>query len=114
MQEDVAVRKEVKEEEAGRRKWKLKHRQYLLGVWTRLPNLYTAWLGPLRVMYSGLTQNVFRLDRVKSSYCDCPEKKPMEVCSNASCFTCFSSGSSSSEVAEFCLNLHLVYFIAWA
>jgi hypothetical protein len=27
MQEDVAERKEVKEEEAGRRKWKLKHRQ---------------------------------------------------------------------------------------
>jgi hypothetical protein len=27
MQEDVAVSKEVKEEEAGRRKWKLKHRQ---------------------------------------------------------------------------------------
>jgi hypothetical protein len=26
-QEDVARRKEVKEEEAGRRKWKLKHRQ---------------------------------------------------------------------------------------
>jgi hypothetical protein len=27
MQEDVAAKKEVKEEEAGRRKWKLKHRQ---------------------------------------------------------------------------------------
>jgi hypothetical protein len=27
MQEDVAGRKEVKEEEAGSRKWKLKHRQ---------------------------------------------------------------------------------------
>jgi hypothetical protein len=27
MQEDVAGRKEVKEEEAGRRKWKLRHRQ---------------------------------------------------------------------------------------
>jgi hypothetical protein len=27
MQEDVARRKEVKEEEVGRRKWKLKHRQ---------------------------------------------------------------------------------------
>jgi hypothetical protein len=26
MQEDVAGRKEVKEENAGRRKWKLKHR----------------------------------------------------------------------------------------
>jgi hypothetical protein len=26
-QEDIARRKEVKEEEAGRRKWKLKHRQ---------------------------------------------------------------------------------------
>jgi hypothetical protein len=28
MQEDVAGRKEVKEEEAGSRKWKLKHIQY--------------------------------------------------------------------------------------
>jgi hypothetical protein len=27
VQEDVARRKEVKEEEAGKRKWKLKHRQ---------------------------------------------------------------------------------------
>jgi hypothetical protein len=27
MQEDVAGRKEVKEEEAGRSQWKLKHRQ---------------------------------------------------------------------------------------
>jgi hypothetical protein len=27
MQEDVAVRKKVKEEDAGSRKWKLKHRQ---------------------------------------------------------------------------------------
>jgi hypothetical protein len=28
MQEDNTRRKEVKEEEAGRRKWKLKHREY--------------------------------------------------------------------------------------
>jgi hypothetical protein len=28
MQEDVAGRKEVKEEGAGRRKWRLKHRQF--------------------------------------------------------------------------------------
>jgi hypothetical protein len=28
MQQDDARRKEVKEEDAGRRKWKLKHRQY--------------------------------------------------------------------------------------
>jgi hypothetical protein len=27
-QEDVARRKEFKEEEAGRRKWRVKHRQY--------------------------------------------------------------------------------------
>jgi hypothetical protein len=38
----------------------------------------------------------------------------VDVCSNASCFTCFSSGSSSPEVAEFCPTLRLVYFIAWA
>jgi hypothetical protein len=42
MQEEIAGRKEVKEEEAGRRKWKLNHRQCELWVWTRLPNLYTA------------------------------------------------------------------------
>jgi hypothetical protein len=30
MQEDDARRKEVKEEGAGRRKWKLKHRQFKL------------------------------------------------------------------------------------
>jgi hypothetical protein len=33
---------------------------------------------------------------------------------NASYFTCFSSGSSSPEVAEFCPTLRLVYFIARA
>jgi hypothetical protein len=38
----------------------------------------------------------------------------VDVYSNASCFTCFSSGSSSTEVAEFCPTLRLVYFIAWA
>jgi hypothetical protein len=70
-------------------------------------------MGPLvRVTYSGLTQSMFRLDRVKSTSCDYPEKIPVPVDSNASCFTCFSSGSSSPEVAEFCPTLRLVYFIA--
>jgi hypothetical protein len=58
MQEDVARRKEVKEEGAGRRKWKLNTDSInsSIWVWTRLPNLYTAWMGPLvRVTYSGLT-----------------------------------------------------------
>jgi hypothetical protein len=64
----------------------------------------------VRVMYSGLTQRVFRLDRVKSNSCDCPEK--IAVDSNANCFMSFSSGSNSPEVAEFCPTLHLVYFIA--
>jgi hypothetical protein len=55
---------------------------------------YTAWMGPLvRVTYSGLTQSVFRLDRVKSISCDCPENIPLDVDSNASCFTsCISGG----------------------
>jgi hypothetical protein len=102
MQEDDAARKKVKEEYSGRRKW----------VWTRLPNLYTACMGPLvRVTHNGLTQSVFILYRVKSSSCDCPEKIPVD--SIASCFTCFSSGSSSPKVAEFCPTLRLVYFIAW-
>jgi hypothetical protein len=51
---------------------------------------------------------------VKSSSCDCPEKIPEDVDSNASCFTCFSSGSSSPEVLEFCLTLRFVYVIAQA
>jgi hypothetical protein len=39
----------------------------------------TAWMGPLlRVMYSGLTQSVSRLDRVNSSSCDFPEKIPVD------------------------------------
>jgi hypothetical protein len=70
--------------------------------------LYTAWMGPLvRVTYSGLTQSVFRLDRMKSSSCDCPAKIPVD--SNASCFTYFSSGSRTPEVVEFCPTLRLVY-----
>jgi hypothetical protein len=36
-----------------------------------------AWMGALvRVTYSGLTQSVFRLDRVKSSSFDLPAKFP--------------------------------------
>ena len=70
-------------------------------------------MGPLgRVTYSGLTQSVFRLDRVKSSSCDLPAKIPVD--SNASCFTCFSSGVSSPEIAEFCPTLRLIYVIARA
>jgi hypothetical protein len=63
---------------------------------------------------SGLTPSLFRLYRVKSSSCDCPAKIPVVIDSNASCFTCFSSGISSPEVADFCLTLRLVYFIAQA
>jgi hypothetical protein len=67
-------------------------------------------MGPLvRVTYSGLTQSVFILDRMKSISCDCPEKVPVDMDSNASCFICFSSGSSSLKVAEFCPTLRLVY-----
>jgi hypothetical protein len=72
-------------------------------------------MNPLvRVKYSGLTQNVLILDRVKSSSCDCPTKIPVAVDSNASCFTRFSSGSSSPEVSKFCPSLRSVYFIARA
>jgi hypothetical protein len=71
--------------------------------------LYTAWIGPLvRVKYSGLTQSVFRVDRVKSNSCDCPAEIPVDVNSNARCFYCFSSGSSSPEVAVFCPTLRLL------
>jgi hypothetical protein len=79
----------------------------------QITNFFTAWIGPLvRVTYSGLIQSVFILDRVRSGSCDCPERIPVD--SNVSCFKCFSSGSSSSEVAEFCPTLRLVYVIAWA
>jgi hypothetical protein len=83
-------------------KWKFKHRQCQLWVWIRLPNLYTPWMGPLvSVMYSGLTQSVFRLDIVKSSSCDCPAKITVDVCFNSSCFKCFSSAISSPELRSF-------------
>jgi hypothetical protein len=68
----------------------------------------------VRVMYSGLTQSLFRLDRVKYSSCDCPAKIPVAVDYNDSCFTCFSFGSSSPKVVGFCPNLCLVYVIAQA
>ena len=71
-----------------------------------------GWAPWVRVAYSGPTQSVFRLDRVKSSSCDLPAKIPVD--SNASCFTCFSSGVSSPEIAEFCPTLRLVYGIARA
>jgi hypothetical protein len=115
MQKDDAGRKKVKEEGAGRRKWKLKHKQCRLSTLglDQITKFVYCWMRPLvRVMYSGLTQRVFILDRVKSSSCDCPAKIPVD--SNASSFTYFSSGSSSPEVAEFCPTLRLVYFIAWA
>jgi hypothetical protein len=67
---------------------------------------------PWWVMYSSLTQSVFRLVRVKSSSCDCQTEIPVD--SNVSCFISFSSGSSSPEIAEFCPILRLVYFIAQA
>jgi hypothetical protein len=110
--EDVARRKEVKGEDAGRRKGKLKHRQcrlLTLGL-DQITKLYTTWMGSLvRVTYRSLTHCLFRLDRVKSSSCDCPSKSPVDVDvdSNASCFTCFGSGSSSPEVVEVCPTLLL-------
>jgi hypothetical protein len=113
MQGDITGRMEVKEEEAGSGNSITDSGSCQLWVWNRLPNLYIAWMGPLiRVTYSGLSQIVFRLDRMKSSSFDCLPKIPVD--SNASCFTCFSSGSSSPKVAEFCPTLHLVYFIAQA
>jgi hypothetical protein len=46
MQKDVAGRKKVKEEDAGRRKWKLKHRQ--------------CWL--LTLGLEQITKFIYRLD----------------------------------------------------
>jgi hypothetical protein len=69
--------------------------------------------GPLmRVTYSGLTQRLFRLDRMKSSPCDIPAKIPVEY--NSCCFKSFSTGITSHEVALFCPTLCLVYVIAQA
>jgi hypothetical protein len=64
------------------------------------------------VMHSRLAQSVIRLDRVKSSSCDL--SATFSVDSNASCFTSFSSGVSSPEIAEFCPTLRLVYAITQA
>jgi hypothetical protein len=70
-QEDVARRKELKEEETGSGNSSIDSIKSHLWLRTRLPNLYTTWIGPLvRVKYSGLTQSVFRMGRVKSSSCD--------------------------------------------
>jgi hypothetical protein len=66
------------------------------------------------VTYSGLTQSMYRLDRVKSISCHCPEEIPVDLFSNASCFMSFSSGSISPKVADFCPTLCLVHFIVWA
>jgi hypothetical protein len=81
MQEDDAGKKKVKGLKAGRRKWKLKHRHCKLlnlGLDQITKFVYRLY-GPLfRVTYSGLTQSVFILDRVKSSSCDCPEKIPVD------------------------------------
>jgi hypothetical protein len=75
--------------------------------------MYTAWMGYLvRVTYSGLNQRLFRLDRLNSSSFYFPENIFVDVYSNVSCFTTFSSGSSSPEVVEFCQTLRLVYVIA--
>jgi hypothetical protein len=59
-------------------------------------------MGPLVIIvkYSGLSQGVLIMDRVKSSSFDNQEKIPVD--STSRCFTSFSSGSSSPEVAEFC------------
>jgi hypothetical protein len=74
--------------------------------------LLLRWAPWVRVAYSSQTQSVFRMDRVKSSSCDLPAKFPLD--SNTNCFTCFSSGVSSPEIAEFCPTLRLVYVIARA
>jgi hypothetical protein len=72
-------------------------------------------MGPLvRITCSGLTQSVFILDRVKSGSYEFPLKIPVDVCSNARCFTSFSSDSNLPEVLEFCLTLCLVYVITSA
>jgi hypothetical protein len=72
-----------------------------------------AWMSPLaRLPYCGLTQILFRMDRVKFSSCDYQVKILVAVDSNASCFRSFSSGSSSPKVAEFSLILCLVNVIA--
>jgi hypothetical protein len=52
----------------------------------------------------------FRLERVKSSSCDCPAKISLD--SIDSCFTHYSSGSSSPKVAEFFLNFCFFFAIS--
>jgi hypothetical protein len=64
----------------------------------------------VRLIYSGIIQSVFRLDRVKSSYCDCQGK--ISVVSNSRWFTCFSSCSNWPKVVDFCPTLQLTW--PWA
>jgi hypothetical protein len=75
-QEGRKWRKKRQEEQSGN--WSTDSVRCQLWVWTRWPNLYTL----VRVTYSGLTQSVFRLDRVKSSSCDCPAKISVDIYPN--------------------------------
>jgi hypothetical protein len=59
-----------------------------------------GWAPWVRVAYSSQTQKG-------------PAKMSTSVDSNASCVTCFTSGVSSSKIAEFCSTLRLVYATAW-
>jgi hypothetical protein len=87
-EEDVAKRKKTKEEEAGS------------GSLCTDRVIYGS--GPDYQIYItiGLTQRVFRLDRVKSSTSDFPAKIPVD--SNSRCSMSFSSGINSPEVLDFC------------
>jgi hypothetical protein len=68
--------------------------------------------GPLvKVTYRGLTQSVFKLDRINSNLFYCPAESPVD--SSPGFFTPFNSGSSSPEVVEFYPNLCLICVIAW-
>jgi hypothetical protein len=96
-QEDVAGRKEAKQEKS---KWKLNH------------DIVDSESKPdYKIIYrlDGLLDEG-TMDRVKSRSCDCPANIPMDT--NARYFKSFSSDSSSPEVAEFCPTLCLVYCIA--
>jgi hypothetical protein len=72
-------------------------------------------MGPLvRVTYRGLSQSVFRLDRVKSSSCDCPEMISVDVDSNAAALRVLVLVAAHPKLRSFCPTLRLVYFISRA
>jgi hypothetical protein len=80
-QEDVSRRKVVNKQEAGRGNSSKDSVNSGSGLDYQI--YISLGLAPWWVTYSGLTQSMFKLDRVKSSSCECLSKIPVDIYSNA-------------------------------